>query len=250
VPFTLAHAAAALPFRRTRLILPALIVGTFAPDFEYFLQLDRGNGFGHTILGAFVLDLPLALAVLWLYQHFVRTASISLLPNALRVKLSPESPQLRLCTLTLTSLSVLIGIATHLAWDQFTHFDTYPHSHWSFFSQPHQVPLLGYVQNYKLLQHGSTLIGSLVLALWFLAWFRRTPPVAAQTIPANPYRGTILVAMLAVAAVGAFLRAWVGRNIFASFIGRLVVTFIPLLWLQLVAYGIWLDRRRPSLESI
>ena len=39
MPFTLSHAAAALPFRRTRLIKSALVIGCFAPDFEYFIPL-------------------------------------------------------------------------------------------------------------------------------------------------------------------------------------------------------------------
>jgi Domain of unknown function (DUF4184) len=61
VPFTLAHGAAALPFRRLHLVFSGLLVGTFAPDFEYFLRLSPDDGFGHTLLGTFVLTLPLAL---------------------------------------------------------------------------------------------------------------------------------------------------------------------------------------------
>jgi hypothetical protein len=38
VPFTLAHGAAALPFRRFHLVFSALLVGTFAPDFEYLVS--------------------------------------------------------------------------------------------------------------------------------------------------------------------------------------------------------------------
>jgi hypothetical protein len=72
VPFTLAHGAAALPFRRLHLVFSGLLVGTFAPDFEYFLRLSPDDGFGHTLLGTFVLTLPLALLVLWLFHTFVK----------------------------------------------------------------------------------------------------------------------------------------------------------------------------------
>jgi Domain of unknown function (DUF4184) len=67
VPFTLAHGAAALPFRRLHLVFSGLLVGAFAPDFEYFLRCSPDDGFGHTLLGTFVLTLPLALLVLWLF---------------------------------------------------------------------------------------------------------------------------------------------------------------------------------------
>jgi hypothetical protein len=41
MPFTLSHAAAALLFRRTRLVLSAVVVGCCAPDFVYFLEFGR-----------------------------------------------------------------------------------------------------------------------------------------------------------------------------------------------------------------
>ena len=46
MPFTPAHVAAALPFRRTRLIWSALIVGTIAPDLEYYVRLNADGRSG------------------------------------------------------------------------------------------------------------------------------------------------------------------------------------------------------------
>ena len=43
VPFTLAHGAAALPFRRLHLVFSGLLVGTFAPDFGIFRQRARAG---------------------------------------------------------------------------------------------------------------------------------------------------------------------------------------------------------------
>ena len=39
MPFTLAHAAAALPLRRFKLVWSALVIGSFAPDFWLFMGL-------------------------------------------------------------------------------------------------------------------------------------------------------------------------------------------------------------------
>src|SRR5581483_12465816 len=49
VPFTLAHPAAVLPLRRRGLVFSALVVGSMAPDFEYFFGLKRP--ISHTMPG-------------------------------------------------------------------------------------------------------------------------------------------------------------------------------------------------------
>jgi hypothetical protein len=75
MPFTLSHAAAVIPFRRTRLVMSALVMGCFAPDFPNLLFLSPDKSYGHTISGMFLLDLPLALAALWLFHSFTRSSS-------------------------------------------------------------------------------------------------------------------------------------------------------------------------------
>jgi len=87
VPFTLSHAAAVLPFRR-RLIPSALVVGALAPDFEYFLRLSPADRFGHTLLGAFMFTLPVALAVLWMFQRLIKVPVVQLMPDALQRRMA------------------------------------------------------------------------------------------------------------------------------------------------------------------
>src|SRR5262245_60819187 len=81
MPFTAAHAVAALPFRRTRLYSAAFVVGCLSPDFEYFLRLVPRGSFGHTLPGVFLLGLPLSLAVLWLFQRYVADALVAVAPR-------------------------------------------------------------------------------------------------------------------------------------------------------------------------
>ena len=69
MPFTLAHPAAALPFRKTRLVFSAVIVGSMAPDFEYFLRLAPQGRYFHSLPGLFLCTLPVAFAVLWLFHR-------------------------------------------------------------------------------------------------------------------------------------------------------------------------------------
>ena len=95
MPFTLSHGAAALPFRRLRLVPSALLVGTFAPDFEYFLRLAPDDRFGHTLLGTFVLTLPVALLVLWLFHRYVKLPLATLLPDAIQRRLASHLDEFR-----------------------------------------------------------------------------------------------------------------------------------------------------------
>lgn len=124
VPFTLAHSAAALPLRRLRLVLSALVIGTLAPDFEYFLHFSPSGRFGHTLLGSLVLTLPLALLVLWIFHAIVKIPVIHLLPNAIQRRLHDHVYEFRFRGVSrslLIVVSVLLGIATHLVWDAFTY---------------------------------------------------------------------------------------------------------------------------------
>jgi hypothetical protein len=249
VPFTLAHAAAALPFRRTRVILPALIVGTLAPDFEYFLRLAPTGSLGHTLLGVFVLDLPLAMLVLWLFDHVVRFSTIDLMPVPLRLRFAahPIGPLMSGAKSPAWIVaSILLGISTHIVWDSFTHPGTWPYRHWQLLRHPIHLPIAGTIQLYKVLQHGSTVFGICVLALWFQRWYRKTKPGAGpKHLPPNRFRR--LAVLVTLAGCGALLRAGMGvhggQDSLAIFAGEAVVTFIALIWWQLVGYGLLLRRR-------
>ena len=63
------------------------MVGTFAPDLEYFLRLKPGGGYGHTLPGAFLLSLPMALVTLWIFHRVVKAPFTLLLPIGLQRRL-------------------------------------------------------------------------------------------------------------------------------------------------------------------
>ena len=256
VPFTLAHGAAALPFRRLHLVFSGLLVGTFAPDFEYFLRLSLDDGFGHTLLGTFVLTLPLALLVLWLFHTFVKLPVARLLPDAIQRRLTSHLDEFGFggaARFALIIGSILLGIATHLAWDSFTHPNTWPYRHCSILRQLFHVPIVGAIPIYKVFQHGSTIIGVAVLSTWLVFRYRVTEPSCHPlSNPASPMRKIATVVCFAtIAIVGAMIRAVAAVGIPSGnlaeerFVGLLVVTAIALVWWQLVIYGV-LASRNPS----
>src|SRR5580658_6825516 len=87
MPFTFSHAAAAWPFRKTRLEMSALVIGCFAPDFPYFMFIRPYGFIGHTPLGAFIFDLPVSLVVLWLFYAYQKQPLSMLLPEGIRRRL-------------------------------------------------------------------------------------------------------------------------------------------------------------------
>ncbi len=218
MPFTFSHAAAVWPLQRTRLVLSALIIGSFAPDFAYFFFLTpRGLG-AHSIHGMFLYDLPLSLIALLVFQTFLKQPATMLLPKGFRARLKPEENRFTFwppARLALIVVSILVGIATHLLWDSFTHVFYWPYRHWSFLRLPVYLPIEGNVQMYRVLQDGSSLFGLVVVAVWIWVWYRATEP---HELPSKkPYTQTqirvITVIVPALALAVGLLKAYVHMGV-------------------------------------
>src|SRR3954469_7753504 len=86
VPFTISHAAAVLPLGRTRLPMAALMIGSMAPDFAYFLPTELGLPAGagllsHSVSGLFSFCWPVALCVWLLFVHVLEAPTRALLSD-------------------------------------------------------------------------------------------------------------------------------------------------------------------------
>ena len=248
MPFTLAHAAAALPFRRLRLVFSALIVGTFAPDCEYFLRLGPSGGYGHTHFGAFLVSLPLGLLVLWLFHAFVKAPAVALLPESLQDRLPHEPFRFGGASrFALILASLLLGIATHIGWDNFTHRNLWLYWHWPFLQQSVHLPGIGSVAVYKVLQHISTAVGMVIVLVWFRQWYRSTTPIRQVQLArlTAARKLTISSAILAIASVLAMVRAGYGSrtpyegHVLRTFAGEAICTFVAVCWWALVLLGLF-----------
>jgi membrane-bound metal-dependent hydrolase YbcI (DUF457 family) len=242
-----------LPFRRTRFVPSALVFGAFAPDIAYFLFLEPHGGFGHTLPGAFLFSLPAALVALWLFHRYVKTPLVLLLPESFQRRLTPYLGRFEFLPgprFALIALSALIGIATHILWDSFTHPDTWIYYHWSFLSRFTFVPPLGMVQNCRILQHVSTVVGLAILWIWCDRWFKSTKPIHEpcdrRLTPAGKF--TLLVIVPAVALVLGIVRAIIGARIAwfphspQRIIADAVITMIAFSWWQVILCGLLIKR--------
>lgn len=188
MPFTLAHPAAVLPLRRTGLVFSALVVGSMAPDFPYFLSVSDAIRWGHSTRGVFLFCLPFGLLVLWLFHAGVKRPLLSLAPEFMRQRISKESLEFRFgpgSRLLLILASLLLGTITHILWDGFTHDHGYFVKHWALLS----VPVMTYrvMPLWRALQGACSVLGvALVFGVAAWWWYRKptvAEPVASEMTP-------------------------------------------------------------------
>jgi hypothetical protein len=131
--------------------------------------------YSHTLSGLFWFDLPLAILLSFIFHTIVRDSLFDNLPGILNSRVSRfkqfDWNNYFKNNLFVVTISVLIGAASHIFWDSFTHHNGY-------FVQTipalrNTVDLFGSrVPCVKILQHSSTLLGRLAIAV---AFFKLTP---------------------------------------------------------------------------
>jgi hypothetical protein len=176
MPFTPAHPAIVLPFLRSRYFsATGLIMGSMAPDFEYFIRMNTGSEHGHTLPGLFYFDLPVSLLFATLFHLVVKKSLVSNLPVFFQHRFCCSFRFNFLIYLKkhylIFMLSVLAGAFTHILWDSFTHntgyfaqrLDVYKNTFISFLGI--RYPL------FFVLQQLSTLLG-LVIVLTFIIFLK------------------------------------------------------------------------------
>ena len=213
MPWTFAHPAAVLPLRSLCprwLSLPALTLGAMAPDMPYYVGMHAAwSAFCHTAQGILIACLPVCLLLLALLLRFARPLTV-LLPERhralVRGQLQPP-PHPAWVAAVVVVLSVLLGAATHVLWDSFTH-----QGRWGAELLPElDEPLLDAMDRQfhltHLLQHLSTAFGVVVLAIAYRRALRAKPAV---TQPAHDRRRIrLLLACLAAAVIVGAASAYV-----------------------------------------
>jgi Domain of unknown function (DUF4184) len=212
MPFTVAHAAAALPLRRFNLVWSAFLVGTMAPDFPYVVGNVKYRSLGHDFPGVLLFTLPASFAALWFYHWAIKRPIAGLLPVRMQQKLNGELGEFKFGggrRMLAITFSIILGIATHLIWDSFTHSYTWPWLHFGWLRSWIELPVAGWTPMTMLLQYASTLLGLLALAIWILLWYRdRVPVTDASSLPPIKPRVSLAVGMFAIATATGLLRAW------------------------------------------
>ena len=233
------------------------MAGCLAPDFEYFLG--RHGAFGHKLPGIFVFDLPLAFAALWLFHHYAKEPLAACLPGGTRERfdVGPKSLEIHsFARFAMIVVSILVGIATHIIWDSFTHSGHWPTNHFHFFRYIVELPLFGARPVYAILQYLSSVFGVVAILIWYLLWYRNTPPLHPKHERKSVVLNRIVVASaFAIALVVALARAvsaGVPEGVHGSqrFMTEAAVTGLPTFWIEVLIYGFIRNRNEGQSRSV
>lgn len=205
MPFTFAHPAIALPLMKYKpnwLHLGAFILGTMAPDYEYFIWLRPFSTIGHTPVGFVLLNLPIVVILYMLWMGGVGRTLIRHCPEAISSRVMPLFKQektkqksfYKLCFV----ISALLGMVTHVVWDAFTHETGYAVLHISALN----LQVFG-VKWYKILQHGSTVLGLTLMAFCFK---KLKPSYVDEVDGANKINYWMSVVVLSIPFGGVLLK--------------------------------------------
>ncbi|HLY68581.1 MAG TPA: DUF4184 family protein [Puia sp.] len=171
MPFTFSHPALILPLQKyfgKWFSLTGLMVGSMVPDFEYFLQLRTRRSFSHAIPGVFYFDLPLAFLLTFIFHGIVRNSLFNNLPDFFKRRfiryVTFNWPKYFKVHWFIIFLSIMIGIASHLLWDGFTHIHGY---------FVHKIPFLQknvmirdfQIPYYRIFQHASSILGGFIVLI-------------------------------------------------------------------------------------
>jgi len=178
-----------------RAVPSALAIGAMIPDAWYFVPLlERERG--HELPGALLFCVPAGLLAYVAFHLIFKQPLLALAPRWLAERLAVwTTPGLPRAGWYRVLLSLLAGIATHLAWDTFTHTGHFPIL---------DAQVAGGLYLHQVLQHASTLLGTCFLATWVWRKLGATQPMAALRVLDDRLRYAVIAAMTGLPAV-AFL---------------------------------------------
>lgn len=174
MPFTFSHPAIVLPFfkiRHASVSMSALIIGTMTPDFEYFIRMKLSGRYSHTLEGMFFFDLPVACSIAIIFHLLVKKPLIDNMPGYFSSRLTDLRnfdfvSYLRQYLFPFL-LCLLVGIASHIFWDSFTHANSYFVDHVDFLSTPVFIDGVPQAPLFRYMQHGSTIMGGGFIVVFF-----------------------------------------------------------------------------------
>ncbi|MDB5801929.1 MAG: hypothetical protein JWL63_2868 [Rhodocyclales bacterium] len=243
MPFTVSHAAAVLPLRRYLPALPlsAMVIGSMVPDLGFLIpHLDRhlSHGFG----GLFLFCLPMGWLAQWLFWRGLQGPLLDLAPRSVQRRLQAVLGMESRSWLHV-SAALLLGATSHSVWDGFTHLDGFVARAWPLLRLPLFVFGDEPMRVCEVLQHASSALGLVALAMYACRWFSRSSPGEARAMQYRVF--WMLVFLLIPASAGllsllVWLPAPAAGHIAAMAAGR---------GLQaaggcLLVYALWWHRRR------
>ncbi len=218
MPFTASHPAAVLPLlRRGSWVSAALLTGSMAPDLPSFLPVGLTHEQTHPLQAILWPDFLLGTGLLLAWWVLLRPGLAPLWPAAAsrcgtsgwrsaRAAWRGGGPGRARSLARWTAwvvLSELVGLATHLGWDAFTHEDGFVALHWAALSDRFARHAA-----YDWLQGISSVVGLAIVGWYLLVRWRRTQPAPRTAAQVGPHVRVVVVAATAAVTLVTGWAAW------------------------------------------
>ena len=248
MPLTFAHPAAVLPFSRNSKYVNflAMVLGSMAPDFEYFLRGMPSGATGHTLSGFITFNLPIVVIVYFIYQTCIHQTLFSHLPSMIKVTNSQKTSSSSLLKVFVFLYSALIGMLTHVVWDSFTHLNGF---------MVKNLPVLTYTVHifdinipiFKLLQHGSTIVGITVIISFM--YFRARQNRGNSEELTTTKQKWMYWSLIALVTILLFCLWYFIDKVSILSYGILVVRIIDSAFISLFIVSLYFNRAKPKFLS-
>jgi hypothetical protein len=177
MPFTFSHPAILLPFfKNEKFSITALIIGSMAPDFEFFFRMRTQSEISHTFLGLLLVDLPLAIIVTFLFHGILKKPFLANSPAFIQRRSTELNHsnwfEYFRKNKVIVFFSFFIGAFSHFLLDSLSHWDGFIVQRLFFLNRMFfSFPL------YEWVQYSTSVIG-LVIVIWY---FFRIPKQAVSS---------------------------------------------------------------------
>jgi membrane-bound metal-dependent hydrolase YbcI (DUF457 family) len=247
MPFTVSHAAAVLPIHRgvRQLPLTALMIGSMSPDFGYIFSYEASRALTHSFAGLFIFSLPVGLLVWLFYVAVLEKATITLLSDRWHTRFA-HTGAITLPLVLWAALAIVLGAATHLLWDSFTHRGTVVTDAFPVLLGP--TPGFAWLPIYHLLHGLSSVVGLVILGYWMRHLQRQPARSLVRPYPVGEQALAIARWSLVAALVLGGAWQWLPRvhsrydtQLFFAAVGGMSAFFV--VWCG-VALTLWIQARR------
>src|SRR4051794_35377528 len=155
-----------------------LVAGSVAPDVPLILPMPYGYDQAHSALGIVSVDVLAGVTIALLWAFLVRDPAVEAGPAWVRDRVDVTGT-LGVRQLSLLPAAVLLGAATHVLWDEFTHQGRWGAAHIPWLAETH----IGHA-GYHWAQAGSSAAGlAIVIVAGALTVARRAPRPNSARVP-------------------------------------------------------------------
>lgn len=228
MPFTTSHPAIILLLKNAfprYISLTGLIAGAMSPDLLYFLEMNTVNrGASHSWSGLLMVCLPLGILFSFAFHYLFKKEFILHLPNRLLRHFSglafSEWKIQSIYEWIVLIVSILIGAVSHFAWDSCTHLNgvvvrLFPILQYDISLFGDSIPF------YSLLQHLSSIIGMIAIAVYFS--FRSNLPKRIEIVDQYPMIQKIMFWVIALSVSALF--AYIVLHLYMYFAPERIVSY-------------------------